>query len=292
MQSVALLGLGIMGSGMAHNLLKAGFPLAVYNRTRAKAEPFAAQGARIAATPRDSAEGADVIISMVGDDDASRAMWLGSGNHDGALDGAKAGAVLIECSTLSIAWARELIGLANERGFAFLDSPVTGSKEAAQAGALRLFVGGDSATIERVRPVLEAVSQQINHMGPSGSGVIMKLVNNMMGAVQMVALAEGLALAECAGLNIQDVVAHISSGAPGSPMVKGKAPRMVARRYDDTDFSLRWMHKDAVYALRAAEEFGTAAPAVQTASQVFQQARALGLDDLDMASVFEAVRPK
>ncbi len=290
MQSVALLGLGIMGSGMAHNLLKAGFPLAVYNRTLSKAEPFATQGARIAATPRDAADGADVVISMVGDDDASRAMWLGNGN--GALDGAKAGAILVECSTLSVGWARELIGLANERGLAFLDAPVTGSKEAAQSGALRLFVGGDEAIIERVRPVLEAISQQINHMGPNGSGVIMKLINNMVAGVQAVALAEGLALAECAGLNVQDVVGHLSAGAPGSPMVKGKAPRMVARRYDDTDFSLRWMHKDTVYALRAVQEFGSTAPAVQAASQVFQQARSLGLDDLDMAAVFEAVRHK
>jgi 3-hydroxyisobutyrate dehydrogenase len=291
MQSVALLGLGIMGSGMAHNLLKAGFPLTVYNRTRTKAEPFAAQGARIAETPCDAAEGADVIVSMVGDDDASRAMWLGSSNHDGALDGAKTGAVLVECSTLSVGWVRELVELANERGLQFLDSPVTGSKEAAQSGTLRLFVGGEAAALERVRPILEAFSQQINHMGPHGSGTIMKLINNMMAAVQVVAFAEGLALAERARLNIQDFVAHISAGAPGSPIVKGKAPRMVARRYDDTDFALRWMHKDTVYALRAVEELGSTAPAVQTASHVFQQARALGLDDLDMAAVFEAVRP-
>jgi 3-hydroxyisobutyrate dehydrogenase len=287
MQTAALLGLGTMGAGMAHNLLKAGFPLAVYNRTRAKAEPFAAQGARVADTPRDAAQGADVVASMVGDDDASRAIWLGAA---GALAGAAAGAVLVECSTLSIGWVRELAGLAAARDLAFLDAPVAGSKDAAAAGELRLMVGGDAAALEQARPALEAISQRIFHFGPTGSGALMKLVNNLMGAVQAAALAEGLALAERGGLDMEQVVPFIINGAPGSPIVKGKAARMVARDYGDTQFALKWMHKDTTYALRAADELGAPMPTLAAAREVYRLARNLGLDEADFAAVVEALR--
>jgi 3-hydroxyisobutyrate dehydrogenase len=289
MQTVALLGLGTMGGGMAQNLLKAGFPLAVYNRTAAKAEPLAAQGARVAETPRDAGQGADVVIAMVGDDVASRAVWLGD---DGALAGAREGALLIECSTLSLAWVRELAGLASGRGLAFLDAPVTGSKDAAAAGELRLLVGGDPALIERARPILEAISQRIIHLGPTGAGTTMKLVNNLMVGVQAAALAEGLELAERAGLDLEQVVPLLINGAPGSPIVKGKAARMAARDYDDTQFALQWMHKDATYALRAADEYGVPMPTVAAAREVYQLAKALGYGDADFAAVVEAIRQR
>jgi 3-hydroxyisobutyrate dehydrogenase len=278
-----------MGSGMAHNLLKAGFSLTVYNRTRAKAEAFTAQGAHVADTPRAAATDADIIISMVGDDNASRAIWLG---EDGALSGAQDDTVLIECSTLSLQWVRELATLAAECGIAFLDSPVTGSKDAAEAGELRLFVGGAAEALEQARPVLNAVSRQIVHLGPNGAGAVMKLVNNLMGAVQTVALAEGLNLAEQAGLNMQEVVPLIINGSVGSPIVKGKAARMVARDYDDTQFALRWMHKDATYALRAADDFGVSMPTVAIAREIYRLARGLGYDDADFAAVVEALRKK
>lgn len=289
MLNVALLGLGIMGGGMAGNLLKAGFPLAVYNRTRAKAAPLAAAGARVAETPRAAAEGADVVIAMVGDDAASRAIWLGA---DGALAGMPAGAVVVECSTLSLEWVRELAGLAGERGLAFLDSPVTGSKDAAAAGELRLLVGGDAAALERARPALEAISQRIFHFGPVGAGATVKLVNNLMGAVQVAVLGEGLLLAERAGLDMEQVVPFIINAAPGSPIVKGKAARIAARDYDDTQFALKWMHKDATYALRAADELGVPMPTLAVAREMYRAARSLGLGDADFAAVAEAIRPQ
>jgi 3-hydroxyisobutyrate dehydrogenase len=288
MQNVTMLGLGVMGAGMAHNLLKAGFPLTVYNRTLAKAEPLAARGAQVAATPREAAAHAAIIIAMVGDDEASRAIWLGDA---GALAGAAPDAVLIECSTLSPAWVRELAGRATARGLGFLDAPVTGSKDAAEAGELRLFVGGDAPVIERARPALEAISQRITHLGPNGAGAIMKLVNNLMSAVQTLALAEGLALAERAGLDMQQVVPLIINGSPGSPIVKGKAARMAARDYGDTQFALKWMHKDATYALRAADECGAALPTVAVAREVYQLARNHGFGDADFSAVIEALRP-
>ncbi len=287
MQTVALLGLGVMGSGMAQNLLKAGFSLTVYNRTRAKAEPFAAKGARVAETPKGAVSTAQVILSMVGDDTASRAMWLG---ENGALVGAEPDTVLVECSTLSLDWVRELAGHAASHNLAFLDSPVTGSKDAAEAGELRLLVGGDAAVLERVRPVLEAVSRRIDLFGPTGSGALIKLINNLMGGVQAVVLAEGLALAECAGLDMEQVVSFIINGAPGSPIVKGKAARMAARDYADTQFALKWMHKDTTYALRAADEFGVPMPTVAVAREVYCMARNLGLGEADFAAVIEALR--
>jgi 3-hydroxyisobutyrate dehydrogenase len=287
METVALLGLGVMGAGMGQNLLKAGFRLTVYNRTREKAAALAANGARVAETPQDAVRDAQVIVSMVGDDTASQAVWLG---ENGALAGAQPGAIAIECSTLSLAWVRELAGLAAGRDLRFLDSPVTGSKDAAEAGELRLLVGGDADVLERARPVLEAVSRRIDLYGPTGSGALVKLINNLMGGVQAVVLAEGLALAERAGLDMEQVLSLIINGAPGSPLVKGKAARMVGRDYADTQFALKWMHKDATYALRAADELGAPMPTLAVAREVYRLARNLGYGDSDFASVIEAVR--
>ena len=287
MQRVALLGLGIMGTGMADNWLKKGFGLTVYNRTRSKAEPFAAQGAKVANTPREAAANADIIVAMVGDDPASRAVWAG---EDGALAGARPGTILIECSTLSPDWVRELASLAAAKGCEFLDAPVTGSKPQAAAGQLNLFIGGNAATLDKVRPALEAVSAQINHLGPNGAGATWKLINNMMAAVQLVALSEGLALAEKTGIDMQQAVSLITNGASASNIVKGKLPRMIESRYGDTDFSLNWMHKDIRYALALAEQFGVTMNGVAAAETVFKRAHDKGLGDEDMASVYEGVK--
>ena len=289
MLKVAMLGLGIMGNGMARNLLKAGFPLTVYNRTRAKAEPLAALGATVAASPREAAADADIVIAMVGDDHASRAVWLGEG---GALALAPAKAVLVECSTLSLEWVRELAGRCAELGLDFLDAPVTGSKDAAESGALKLMVGGEAAALERARPALEAFSAKMIHFGPSGAGALIKLINNLMAATQVAVLAEGLNLAEQGGLDMALVVPFLINAAPGSPVVKGKAARIAARDYADTQFALRWMHKDVTYAMRAADEFDVPMPTVAAARELYRLARNLGLDEQDFAAVAEALRQK
>jgi 3-hydroxyisobutyrate dehydrogenase len=289
MLNVALLGLGIMGSGMARNLIKAGFPLTVYNRTRAKAEPLAALGAVVAASPGEAAASADIVIAMVGDDLASRTVWLGEG---GALAVAPANAVLVECSTLSLEWVRELAGRCAELGLDFLDAPVTGSKDAAESGALKLMVGGEAAALERARPALEAFSAKMIHFGPSGAGALIKLINNLMAATQVAVLAEGLNLAEQGGLDMALVVPFLINAAPGSPVVKGKAARIAARDYADTQFALRWMHKDVTYAMRAADEFGVPMPTLAAARELYRLARNLGLDEQDFAAVAEALRQK
>src|SRR5574337_596041 len=160
MQRIALMGLGIMGSGIAQNLLKHGFPLAVYNRTREKAQPLLAEGAQWADSPRAAAAQAEVVISVVGDDAASRAVWLGP---EGALAGAPPGAVIVECSTLSLDWMRELNGLAQERSLRCVDAPLAGSKLAAEGGTLTLLVGAEPAVLESLRPVLQAFGSHIVH---------------------------------------------------------------------------------------------------------------------------------
>lgn len=286
MESVALMGLGIMGSGMAKNLLKAGFPLTVYNRARERALPFQTLGARVAASPREAAAEAKVIISMVGDDAASRAVWQG---EQGALAAAPAGAVLIECGTLTPTWIKELAGLAQSRGCACLDAPVTGSKEQAEAGQLLFLVGGSKETLERVRPVLAAMSRGVEHLGPSGCGVMMKLVNNLTCGVQIATLAEALALVERTPLDREQVLRLLYAGAPGSPLVKTIGPRMAARNYD-ANFFLNWMEKDLRYALGFGESYGAALETVAAARRLFEASIQQGLGAKDMSAVVETLR--
>ena len=191
--TVAFLGLGLMGGGMARRVLAAGFPLAVYNRSADSAAALAAEGARAARSPREAAEGADVIVSMLADDDAARSLWLGP---DGAVAGAKTGAIFVECSTVSLGWIKQLSAAAGAAGCEVLDCPVTGSKPQAAAGELLFLVGGDEATLARARPVLAAMSRDVIHLGPAGSGALMKLINNFVCGVQLVSLAEAIAMIE------------------------------------------------------------------------------------------------
>jgi 3-hydroxyisobutyrate dehydrogenase len=282
MQRIALLGVGTMGAGMAANWLKKGFPLTIWNRTPARAEPLVAQGATIAATPREAAQGADVIVAMVADNDASRAVWLGP---TGALESAKPGAILIESSTLTPDWVRELGAKAEERGCRFLDAPVGGSRAAAAAGQLTFFVGGDAETVEAARPAMEAVALTVNHVGATGAGATWKLVNNMLIAIQTAGLAEALAFARKSGFAPEQIAALIGAGAAASPIVRGKLPRMIEGEFDETDFALYLMHKDTRYAVALAEQLGAPHDVIAAAEAAFARAEAKGLGMKDFAAV-------
>jgi 3-hydroxyisobutyrate dehydrogenase len=285
---VALLGLGTMGAGMAGNLLKAGFPLAVYNRSRAKAEAFAAQGARVAETPADAASGAGVILSMLADDGASRAVWLGS---DGALAAAATGAVLVECSTVSPAWIAELAAAARARGLDLLDAPVTGSRTQAAGGQLSFLVGGSEEALATATPVLEAMSKEIVHLGPVGSGAVMKLVNNFLCGVQVASLAEGIAWLEGSGLDREKALDLLKRGAPGSPLLANISARMTSRDYG-VNFYLKLMSKDLQYARVAAAESGVDLTTAASARGLFEQAVVQGFGEQDMSAVVEPLRGK
>jgi len=275
-----------MGIGMAKNLLKAGFPLSVYNRTPAKAQPLAAEGARIAKTPADAARDADVILSMVSDDDASRSTWTG---EHGALSGAKANAVLVESSTVTPEWIAELAALAAKHNLDLLDAPVTGSRVQADAGQLIFLTGGNPAALERARPVLAAMSKDIVLLGPTGSGARMKLINNFLCGVQVTSLAEGLAWIERSGLDREQALKVLKNGAPGSPLLGAISDRMVAATYE-VNFLLSLMNKDLHYAQRDAATLGIDLRTAKTAEALFSEAARLGFGDKDMSAVIEPLR--
>ncbi|HZY42202.1 MAG TPA: NAD(P)-dependent oxidoreductase, partial [Anaerolineae bacterium] len=275
------------GSGIARNILKVGFPLTVYNRTQEKAVSLLDAGAQWAESPAAAAEQADVIISVVSDDDASREVWLGS---HGALPALRSSAVAIECGTLSLDWIRQLHAYARDYNVVFIDAPLGGSRSVAESGTLTLFIGAEDAALEIARPVLSAFATNLMHFGPPTSGAAYKLINNLQGALHLLALGEGVALAERAGLNMQTVAQAITSGAAASPMVKGKIQNVITRHYDDVNFALRWMHKDLTYALRAADELGVPMPMVAAARELFRMAMQQGKGDLDFGAVTEVIR--
>ncbi len=283
---VALIGLGLMGSGMARRLLAAGFRLSVYNRGREKSAALAAEGAHAAATPGEAASRADVVVSMVADDKASRAVWLGD---DGALAGANRGSVLVESSTLTVGWIEELAREAAARGLELLDAPVTGSKPQAAAGELTFLVGGSASALEIARPVLAAMSKAIVHVGPIGRGALLKLVNNFMCGVQAAALGEALALIEGSGLDRDKALQVLTTGAPGSPLVKTLAGRMTARDYTP-NFVLRLMAKDLGYAFAEGRRHGVSLATVAAALQVLERALADGHGDEDSSALVEPLR--
>lgn len=287
-QRVAILGLGTMGAGMAHNLLKSGFPVTVFNRTRAKAESLAAPGARVADTAREAACDADVVISMLSDNEASRQTW--TGDH-GALSGAKPGAILIESSTVTPTWIEELAQLAAKRSLSLLDAPVTGSKAQAEGGQLNFLVGGDASVLEQVRPVLAAMSKQIVLLGPTGSGARMKLINNFLCGVQVASLAEGLAWIERSGLDREQALKLLREGAPGSPLLNAISARMAASNYD-VNFLLSLMAKDLRYSSLDAATLGLELRLANTAEARFAEASSAGYQDKDMSAVIEPLRAK
>lgn len=282
---VALLGLGLMGAGMAANLIKAGFQLTVYNRNPDKAQPFADR-ARIASTPREAAEAADIVIAMVADDSASRSLWLG---EQGALAALKPGAICIDCSTLTPAWVREWADQVQARGGAPLDAPVTGSRPQAQNAELNFLVGGEAAALERARPALAAMGKHIVSLGPIGSGATYKLINNFLAGVQLASLAEAMVWIERSGLNREQVLETLFNGAPASPMVKTVGARMANQDFTP-NFHLALMAKDLGYAADEAERSAQLTlSTARTAQQMLQAAAKAGFATQDMSAVYRYV---
>lgn len=286
---IAFLGLGNMGVGMASRLLAAGHDVAVYNRTRSKAESLVAHGARVAVTPRDAAEGAEAVFSMVSDDEASRASWFG---EDGALAGKfNPDAYAIECSTLSHDWVLELAAAAATKGLRYIDCPVTGLPDTAAAGTLTLFVGADTADLAGVRPLLQPLCTGIVHFGAVGAGNAYKLMINLMGGVQIAAAAEGMAIAEKAGLDPNLVAATIAKGQAASPQVVRTARRIAEDAHDrDIVFAGRLRLKDVEYAMRLVEKLDIDAAFGEAARQAYRTLVARGLGDLNESKVIAVMR--
>ena len=290
MTKVAFIGLGRMGHGMAGRYLDAGFNVAVFNRSKAKAEALMARGARWASSPAEAADGADAVVTMVADDEASRHVWLGK---DGAAAKMKAGSLAIECSTVSHQHALDMARELRSRGLVYIDCPVTGLPEAAAAGKLTLLVGADAADLDSAKPYLAPIGNVIRHFGAVGTGTVYKLINNLMGAVQIASLAEGIAMAEQAGLDMKLVAEAMASGAVASPQVIRHSRRMVARDFSGASFTTALRHKDAAYAVKLAETLLADAPLVgRAAVEAYTRAKAQMPDD-DEGKMIEIVsRPK
>jgi 3-hydroxyisobutyrate dehydrogenase len=286
--SVAVLGLGTMGHGMAANLLKAGFSVTVWNRTRAKAEPLVHLGATVASNPGHAAENATIVVAMLSEDAASRAAWLGQG---GALAAMPPQSIAVECSTLSPDWIRELHAAVTQRGLRMAEAPVTGSRTQAEAGQLNFLVGADEDTLATLLPVLQCMSKEILHLGPVGSGAQLKLINNFLCAVQVASFAEALTWMEQTGLRLDTALEFLTRGAPGSGILSAMSDRMTRRTYE-VNFLLRLMAKDQRYARAAAAQLGVDVSMASPVLELFEQAEEQGLGEKDMSAVVEVVRRK
>ena len=286
---IAFLGLGMMGSGMAARLAAAGHTMTVYNRTVARAEPLARLGARVADSPHAAAENADVIIGMTADDQSSRNIWLG---EQGALAASNApDALAIECSTLSHDWVLELAARVRERGFRYVDAPVTGLPDAAAAGTLTLLVGADPADLDAARPVFASLATRVTHFGGVGQGTVYKLMVNLMGAIQIASAAEGVALAEAARLDLRLVADAIASGQAASPQVVRNVRRFVNADHSGTvNFTPALRLKDIEYALRLARNLGAPHAFGEVAADLYRRLCAAGFAHDNESRIIDLLR--
>ena len=279
-----------MGSGMAARLLAGGHSLSVFNRTAARAEPLERQGAKVAETPRAAAEKADVIIGMTADDESSRAMWLGA---TGALAADNApDALAIECSTLSHDWVLELSREVRQRGFRYVDSPVTGLPDAAAAGTLTLLVGADPADLDAARPIFSCLATRVLHFGTVGQGTVYKLMVNLIGAVQIASAAEGMALAEAAGLDLKLAGDAIASGQAASPQVVRNVRRFVAGDHGGVvHFTPALRLKDVEYALRLARKLAAPHAFGEVAAALYRRLCDAGFARDNESRIIDVLRP-
>ncbi len=281
---IAFIGLGVMGAPMAGHLQRAGHDVCVFNRTAAKADAWVeANGGSSAATPADAARGAEVVFTMVGNDDDVRAVVLG---ETGVFSAMEPGSVLVDHTTASATLARELGDLAAERGVGFVDAPVSGGQAGAENGRLTIMCGGDDATFATVAPVLEAYAIAATLIGPTGSGQLTKMVNQLAIAGLVQGLAEGLHLATLAGLDTDKVLATISKGAAGSWQMDNRGATMVEGRFD-FGFAVDWMRKDLGIALREGVELGASLPVAALVDQFYARIQARGGNRWDTSSLID-----
>lgn len=271
---VAILGLGAMGSRMAQRLIDRGHRVVVFNRTTSKSRPLEAAGANVASSPREAARDAEIVISVVTDDAASRETWLDS--ESGALGSLKADAVAVESSTLSPAWVRALSQTMSEEGRAFVDAPVVGSRPQADAGQLIHLVGGKTEVFDRVRPVLEDLGSGAHHVGAAGAGATLKLVVNGLFGVQVAAVAELLASAERQGLDLHRAVDILGAMPTTSLAVRGVMGAILARRYEPM-FPIDLVAKDFGYVLAEGVDGAALLPTSKAVHDVFERASREGL---------------
>jgi len=270
-----------MGKPMGLNLIKNGFELCVWNRTKAKAEELAQAGATIAASPREVAAQSDVVITIVSDPPALEAVLWG---QEGVFKGLKSGSVLIDSSTVSPDIAHRIAGACAAQGVEFLDAPVTGGTWGAEKGELLFMIGGKEETLERVRPVLSAMGKRLFLLGPSGAGQTVKLAMNLILALQVDAFAEAVALVTSSGVAGEKLFEVMQSSMARSGVLDVKGPMILKHEYP-ASFPLRLMHKDVRLALELAKKEGISLPAGAAAYQTYTSVKESSTDDPDFAAV-------
>ncbi|MEQ3670269.1 NAD(P)-dependent oxidoreductase [Pseudophaeobacter sp.] len=287
MAKIAFLGLGVMGYPMAGHLKSAGHDVSVYNRTTAKAEAWAqAHDASFAATPREAVEGAEFVMSCVGNDDDLRAVCLGA---EGAFAGMTAGSVFVDHTTVSAKVTRELYAAAGESGISFVDAPISGGQAGAENGVLSVMCGGDVAAFERAEPVIGAYARICRRIGDSGAGQMTKMCNQIAIAGLVQGLSEALHFAEKAGLDGRSVVEVISQGAAGSWQMANRYETMLDDQFEH-GFAVDWMRKDLGICLDAANETGASLPVTALVDQFYKEVQKLGGGRWDTSSLVKRLR--
>ena len=286
--TVAFIGLGVMGYPMAGHLALAGHRVTVYNRNAAKAKEWCAEfpGHAAAATPREAAQGADMVFCCVGNDNDLRAVMLGA---DGALAGTKSGALLVDHTTASADVARELFAAAKAKGVHFVDAPVSGGEAGAINGMLTVMCGGETAAFERMKPVAMAFSKAVTLMGDSGAGQLTKMVNQICIAGLVQGLSEGIAFGQKAGLNMTQVLEVIGKGAAQSWQMDNRGKTMVADKFD-FGFAVDWMRKDLGLVMDEAKRNGARVPVTALVDQFYADVQAMGGNRLDTSSLIKRLR--
>jgi 3-hydroxyisobutyrate dehydrogenase-like beta-hydroxyacid dehydrogenase len=279
--TIGFIGLGLMGKPMAGNLLKAGFPVVVWNRTKSRADELVSAGAKLGASPRDTASHADVLITIVSDPAAVETILWG---HEGALGGLRRGATMIDSSTISPDLARRAAAACAEKGVDYLDAPVTGGDWGAKKGELVFMIGGKEDVFERVKPVFEVLGKKFFQVGPNGAGQTVKLAMNLILALEVEALAEALALATKGGVAGEKLVEVMQSSMARAGVLDVKAPSILKNEFP-ASFPLRLMHKDIRLALELAGKMGVTLPAASAAYATYSAVKESSKDDPDYAAV-------
>ena len=272
-ERIGFIGLGIMGRGMARNIAKAGFELRVWNRTASRAEEFVQTGAIVSATPAEVAANSDIIITCVSDTPDVEAVILGD---EGVIQGAHAGALVIDMSTISPQATRTIAAQLNERDVAMLDAPVSGGSEGAERGTLSIMVGGDAAQVERAMPVFQAMGKTITHVGGQGDGQMVKLVNQILVVGNALAMSEALLFAQAGGLDLQKTLQAVSGGAAGSWMLSNRGPQVLHRDWRP-GFTIDLQQKDVRLALQAADQLGVPTFATSLVFNLYRTLQQAGL---------------
>jgi 3-hydroxyisobutyrate dehydrogenase-like beta-hydroxyacid dehydrogenase len=265
---------------MAKNLVKAGYDVVAWNRTRGKSDELAAAGAKVAASAREAAASADVLFTVVSDPPALESVLWG----ECALESLRRGSILVDSSTVSPALARRVAAACRDRGVEFLDAPITGGTWGAEKGELVFMVGGEASTLTRVEPVLGAMGKKWFHLGPHGAGQIIKLAMNLLLALEVQALAEALALVAGAGIPAENLIGVMQASMARAAVLDVKAPMILKQDYTPS-FPLRLMHKDLGLALDLANQVGVPLPACAAAREVYSAVKGAAREDLDYSAV-------